>query len=76
MAKNQGMGLAVLGLALYIIGGISTFGGIALIVFMKGQDLFGWGDGSTLGYLFLAVGLCLSILGVLVMRIFQNRGLV
>ena len=74
MVQKQGMGLAIVALALYIIGGISTFGGIGLIAFMRGKDLYGLGDGSTLGYLFLAVGLCLSILGVLVMRIFQNRG--
>lgn len=57
----------------YILGGIFTFGGVGLIVFMKGKDLWGWGEGHTLGYLFVCVGLLLSILGVLIMRILRNR---
>ena len=57
----------------YIVGGILTFGGVALIVFMKGKDLWGWGEGHSLGYLFVCVGLLLSILGVLIMRILRNR---
>jgi hypothetical protein len=75
MAKKQGIGLAVIAFAAFIIGGIGTFGGTGLILLMQGRDLFGWGDGRTIGYLFLCVGLCLSILGVLLMRIFRNRGL-
>ncbi|MDD2365467.1 MAG: hypothetical protein PHN84_04825 [Desulfuromonadaceae bacterium] len=74
MAKKQGIGLAVFAFALYIIGGIGTFGGIALIFFMKNSDLLGWGEGRSIGYLFLCVGLCLSIIGVLFMRLFRNRG--
>ena len=75
MAKIQGMGLGILALALYIIGGIGTFGGVALILMMKGRDLIGLGDGRTIGYLLLCSGVCLSILGVLLMRVFRNRGL-
>ncbi|WP_243373344.1 hypothetical protein [Geotalea sp. SG265] len=75
MAKKQGIALAVLALVLYIIGGVSTFAGLGLILFMHGRDLFGLGDGSSMGYLFLCVGLSLSILGILLMRIFKNRGL-
>lgn len=75
MAKIQGIGLAVVSFALYIIGGFGTFGGLALILLMKNKDLWGWGEGRGIGYLFLCVGLCLSILGVLLMRIFRNRGL-
>lgn len=65
--------LAILALVIFIVGGIATFAGMALVVFMRGRDLWGWGEGHTLGYLFLAVGLALSILGVLLMRIFRNR---
>lgn len=75
MAKKQGIGLAVIAFALYIIGGIGTFGGIALILLMKNRDLWGWGEGRPIGYLFLCVGLSLSIIGVLLMRLFRNRGL-
>ncbi len=67
--------MAVVAFAVYILGGISAFGGLALIFLMKGRDLFGWGEGRTIGYLFLCVGACLSVLGVLLMRIFRNRGL-
>ena len=70
---SKGIWLAVTALAIYIVGGIGTFAAIALIVFMEGRDLWGLGEGRRLGYLFLAVGLCLTILGVLLMRIFRNR---
>lgn len=75
MAKKQGIGLAIVAFALYIIGGIGTFGGLALILLMKNKDLLGWGEGRAIGYLFLCVGLCLSVFGVLLMRLFRNRGL-
>ena len=75
MAKQQGIGLAIAAFAVYISGGIMAFGGLGLIFFMKGEDLFGWGEGRTIGYLSLCVGACFSVLGVLLMRIFRNRGL-
>jgi hypothetical protein len=75
MAQPQGIALAIVAFGIYIIGGIGTFGGIALILLMKGRDLLNWGDGRSIGYLFLCIGLCFSILGVLLMRIFRNRGL-
>lgn len=75
MSRKQGISLAIAAFSVYIIGGISCFSGIALILTMKGRDLLGWGEGRTIGYLFVFVGLALSILGVLFMRIFRNRGL-
>lgn len=75
MAKRQGIGLAIVAFALYIIGGIGTFGGLALIFLMKNKDLLGWGEGRAIGYLLFCVGLCLSVMGVLLMRLFRNRGL-
>lgn len=65
--------LALLALSIYVVGGLSTFAGIGLIVMMKARDLWGLGEGRSLGYLFLCVGLSLSILGVLLMRILRNR---
>lgn len=72
--KKQGIGLALIAFALFILGGIGTFGGMILIGFLPTTDFFGLGHGRGLGYLILCVGLCLSILGVLLMRIFRNRG--
>jgi len=66
-------GLGVFALALYIIGGIVTFGGIGVIAFIGEENLWGWGSGKSLGYLFLCVGVALSIIGVLTMRIFRNH---
>ncbi|MBP1728798.1 MAG: hypothetical protein H6Q56_1171 [Deltaproteobacteria bacterium] len=71
--KNMKLGIAAL--MVYILGGIGVFGGIGLIVFMRGKDLLGLGEGHTIGYLLLCVGAGLSVLGVLLMRIFRNRGL-
>jgi len=73
MVKRKGMAMGVSALVIYIIGGIATFTGMGLIVFMKGHDLWGWGEGRSIGFLFLFSGLCVSILGVLLMRIFRNR---
>jgi hypothetical protein len=73
MERKQGSSLAVVALTVYVVGGVSTFAGMGLVAFMKGRDLFGIGDGRSIGWLFLSAGLCLSILGVLLMRIFRNR---
>lgn len=75
MSRISGMKLGIFALAIYIIGGIGVFGGIWLIIFMRGEDLWGLGAGHTIGYLFLCVGATLSILGVILMRIFRNRGI-
>jgi hypothetical protein len=74
MSKKQGVALALISISVYIIGGFSIFSGVVLIIMMKGRTLWGWGDGSTIGYLFVCVGAALSIFGVLLMRIFRNRG--
>jgi hypothetical protein len=54
---------------------LATFSGIALMTFWKGRDLWGWGEGRSVGVLLLCVGIGLSLAGVLMMRIFRNRGL-
>lgn len=75
VVRISGLKLGIAALVLYILGGIGSFGGIAMIFFLKEQDFFGWGQAKSLGYLFLCVGVCLSIIGVLLMRLFRNRGL-
>lgn len=71
--KDKELILSLLAIGVYIIGGIGTLIGVALILLMKGKDLWGLGEGHTLGYLLVAVGLLLTIVGVLVMRILRNR---
>ena len=73
MVKKKGIALGVAALVVYIIGGIAVFGGMGMVVFLKGEDLRGWGDGRSIGFLFICSGLCISVLGVLLMRIFRNR---
>ncbi|GFO56805.1 hypothetical protein GMSM_38120 [Geomonas sp. Red276] len=73
MAKNKGMFWAVLAISIFVLGGISTFTGLGLIGFMNGRNLLNLGDGRTFGLLLLCVGLCASIMGVLIMRIVRNR---
>ncbi|MDF1579974.1 MAG: hypothetical protein P1P74_04245 [Desulfuromonadales bacterium] len=71
--KDKELLFSVAAIVVYIVGGVGTFCGVALILLMKGKDLWGWGEGDTIGYLLVCVGLCLTILGVLIMRILRNR---
>lgn len=75
MSRKTSIKLGIAALAVYILGGVGVFGGIWLIVFRKGVDVMGLGLGHTIGYLLLSVGAGLSIFGVILMRIFRNRGL-
>ena len=65
--------LSIMALGVYIIGGLATFAGAIVIVLLRGKDLWGWGDAYGIGYLLVFVGLIMSVLGVLVMRIVRNR---
>lgn len=73
MIRKYGTALAITSIVVYVLGGIGTFAGLVMIFMMKGKTILDWGDAASLGYLFLSVGLCLSILGVLLMRIIRNR---
>ncbi len=71
--KTPDLYLSITAFALYITGGFGIFGGIALVILMRGQDLLGWGDAKTIGYLLMCVGVCFSIMGVLFIRLVRNR---
>lgn len=71
--KSPDFALSIAAFVLYIAGGVGIFGGIALVAFMGEQDLFGWGSAKTIGYLLMCVGVCFSIIGVLLLRLVRNR---
>ena len=71
--KWRGWLLAGMALTVYLFGGIGVMLGLVLIGIVGDRDLWGWGQASSIGYLCFGAGLCLTILGVLVMRIMRNR---
>jgi hypothetical protein len=73
MKKKTGYALIYASLALYVLGGVGIFSGVALMVLMKGKSYGDWGRMDSFGYVLLFVGLSLTILGVLFMRIIRNR---
>jgi hypothetical protein len=73
MKKDLSLILSILAFILYIVGGLSIFSGLFMVLVLKTKDLFGLGTAGTLGYLFLCVGGCLSVAGVLTLRIIRNR---
>ncbi|MDK9718092.1 MAG: hypothetical protein OEL57_09330 [Trichlorobacter sp.] len=73
MKKDLSLILSILAFILYIIGGLGIFSGLFMVLVLKTKDLFGLGTAETLGYLFLCVGGCLSVVGVLTLRIIRNR---
>ncbi len=73
MKLQKDMIWGVSALVVYVLGGIVTFVAIAMIGLLGGKELAGIGEGRSLGYVVLCVGFFLSILGVMLMRIFRNR---
>lgn len=71
--KKSGLLAVGLALTVYIVGGLSVMIGLGFIGMLGSQDLWGWGEARSIGYLLFAIGIILSILGVLVMRILRNR---
>lgn len=67
--------LAGFALSVYLFGGVAVMIGMVLIGIVGERDLWGWGQANSIGYLFFGVGLCLTILGVLIMRVMRNRQL-
>ena len=73
MKKDLSLIFSILAFVLYILGGVSIFSGLYMVLVLKSQNLFGLGTAETLGYLFLCVGGCMSVAGVLTLRIIRNR---
>lgn len=71
--KRRGWILAGLALLVYVVGGLGIMSGLAMIGMLGSQDLWGWGEARSIGYMFFGVGIGLSVFGVLVMRIMRNR---
>ncbi|KIH75449.1 hypothetical protein SAMN05660860_03434 [Geoalkalibacter ferrihydriticus] len=73
--KIPGLGLGIAALAVFVAGGLAVFGGLVLWAFYRNDFILGLGTGEAFGYLGICVGLLLSILGVLLMRLLRNRDL-
>lgn len=65
---------AGLALSLYVIGGLLLMSGLVMIGILGAQDLWGWGEARGIGYMAFYLGIGLSVMGVLIMRIMRNRG--
>jgi hypothetical protein len=72
--KWRGLVLAGMALVMYVVGGLMIMGGLVMIGVLGEQDLWGWGEARGIGYMAFALGIILSVVGVLVMRIMRNRG--
>jgi hypothetical protein len=70
---RQFLSIEGFGILIYLLGGLIVFAGIPLITLMHGINLFGWGDGRTIGYLALCVGLCFVFGSILMVRLARNR---
>jgi len=74
MSRWRGLVWAVLALSFYVVGGLLIMGGLILIGILGTQDLWGWGEARGIGYMAFAIGIFLSVFGVMIMRIMRNRG--
>lgn len=74
MSGLKGWVLAGLALSFYVVGGLLVMAGLVMIGLLGSQDLWGWGEARGMGYMAFGVGIVLSILGVMIMRIMRNRG--
>ncbi len=73
MKRDYTLIFSILAFIMYILGGLSIFSGLYMVLIIKSRDIFGIGTAETLGYLFLSVGGCMSVAGVLTLRIIRNR---
>jgi hypothetical protein len=73
MSKDLSLTFSMIAFILYIVGGLCIFSGLFMVLILKSRYIFDLGTAETLGYLFLCVGACLSVAGVLTLRIIRNR---
>lgn len=66
---------AGLALSLYVFGGLLIMAGLVMIGVLGAQDLWGWGEARGIGYMAFGLGIVLSVMGVLIMRIMRNRNI-
>jgi hypothetical protein len=66
---------AGMALSLYVFGGLLIMAGLVMIGVLGAQDLWGWGEARSIGYMAFGIGIFLSVMGVLIMRIMRNRGI-
>lgn len=66
---------AGLALSLYVFGGLLIMAGLVMIGVLGAQDLWGWGEARSIGYMAFGIGIFASVMGVLIMRIMRNRGI-
>lgn len=64
---------SIIAFALYIIGGLAIFSGLFMVLILKTKPLWGIGTAESMGYLVLCIGGCLSVAGILTLRIIRNR---
>ena len=74
MSDWRGWVCAGMALSFYVIGGLMIMGGLVMIGILGAQDLWGWGEARSVGYMAFGLGIILSVMGVLIMRIMRNRG--
>ena len=75
MKRWYGLILAALALSSYVAGGLLIMAGLIMIGVYGAEDLWGWGEARGIGYMAFGIGICMSIFGVLIMRIMRNRGI-
>lgn len=64
---------SIVAFALYILGGLAIFTGLFMVIILKEKPMWGIGTAESMGYLVLCLGACLSIAGILTLRIIRNR---
>lgn len=74
MKDVRGWVFAGMALSLYVVGGLLIMAGLVMIGILGAQDLWGMGEARGMGYMAFGIGIVLSVLGVIIMRIMRNRG--